>query len=100
MTEDREKVWDVTFTVLEGACLIAVLVAVALFLVWSVWMMVCVVGIIFGVGDPRILVRMLCFASEFLLPFPLLMLYVGCVAYTYSAARRWWKRWREGRRAR
>ena len=100
MTKDEEKAWDVTFTVLEGACLIAVLVAVALLLVWSVWMMVCVCGIIFGVGDPRILVRMLCFASEFLLPFPLLMLFVGCVAFAYSEVRRWLQRRREGRRAR
>ena len=92
MTDGCEKAWDMTFTVMEVVCLIAVLVAVALLFVWSVWMMICVCGIIFGVGEPRILVRMLCFASEFLLPFPLLVMVVGCVAISYSTVRRWWKR--------
>lgn len=101
MTTDNGKVArNMAVEVAETVLFVMVLCAVAFFAVWGLWTMTCLMGIAIGVGDSRILFEMLCIASEFLLPFPLFMLFVGCVAFAYSEARRWWKRWREGRRAR
>ena len=86
--------------VAETVLFVMVLCAAALGAIWGLWMMTCLAGIAFGVGDSRILFEMLCSGSSVLLPFPLLMLFIGCVAFTYNDARRWFKRWREGRRAR
>ena len=101
MTTGNGKVArNMAVEVAETVLFVMVMCAVAFVAVWGLWTMTCLAGIAFGVGDSRILFEMLCSGSSVLLPFPLLMLFVGCVAFAYNEARRWLKRWREGRRAR
>lgn len=93
MTTGNGKVArNMAVEVAETVLFVMVLCAVAFFAVWGLWTMTCLAGIAFGVGDSRILFEMLCRGSSVLLPFPLLMLYIGCVAFTYNAARRWLKK--------